>query len=152
MELTFAFETPEKASETLAFIKTVGGFSTWDRLAEYLVKRSTNKEVFVIAREFDAPIDRVFEMWTDPKHLARWLPPGGAPMQFLSCDIRAGGGSRYAMNAPDRPQDVRALGRYLEITPPERIVYTQQFCRRRGAAPRGTRFATHLARRPCSPS
>jgi uncharacterized protein YndB with AHSA1/START domain len=127
MELTFAFETPEKAAETLAFIKTVGGFSTWDRLAEYLLKRSANREAFVIAREFDAPVERVFEMWTDPKHLAHWLPPGGAPMEFLSCDIREGGGSHYAMALPTG-QKMYGRASYLEITPPTRIVYTQRFC------------------------
>ncbi len=151
MELTFAFETPEKAAETLAFIKTVGGFSTWDRLAEYLVKRSANREVFVIAREFDAPIDRVFEMWTDPKHLARWLPScGAAPMEFLSCEIRVGGGSRYAMTLPTGHK-MYGRSSYLEITPPERIVYTQQFCDAEGRTARQS--ASHPpGQRRCSPS
>ncbi len=127
MELTFSFETPEKAAETLAVVKKFGGNSTWDRLAEHLVKGSANKEVFVIARAFEAPLGRVFEMWTNPVHLARWLPPGGAPMEFISCDIRAGGGSLYAMTLPNG-QKMYGRSSYLEITPPERIAYTQQFC------------------------
>jgi uncharacterized protein YndB with AHSA1/START domain len=37
---------------------------------------STGKPTFVINRTFDAPIARVFEMWTSPEHLAKWLPAG----------------------------------------------------------------------------
>ena len=66
-------------------------------------------------------------MFSTAATLVRRLPPGGAPMEFLSCDIRAGGGSRYAMTLP-HGQKMYGRSSYLEITPPERIVYTQQFC------------------------
>ena len=60
--------TPEAMVETRAIIKKHGGNSTWDRLAEYLEKESSGKEKFVINRTFDAPLDVMFQMWTDPKH------------------------------------------------------------------------------------
>ena len=82
-----ALATAEAANETKKFIKKAGGDSTWDRLAEYL--SPTDK--FVINRSFDAPLNMMFEMWTDPKHFSQWLPPTGFTMQYLKSDIKAGG-------------------------------------------------------------
>jgi uncharacterized protein YndB with AHSA1/START domain len=127
MEMILAFPTPEAAEETRKFIKKAGGNSTWDRLAEYLTKESTGKEQFVIQRSFDAPLELMFEMWTNPKHFARWLAPTGFQMEFVRSDIRPGGSSFYFMTGQG---GVKMYGRasYLEIKKPDRIVYTQQFC------------------------
>jgi uncharacterized protein YndB with AHSA1/START domain len=124
MDMTMALATPEAAENTRKFIKKAGGDSTWDRLGEYLAKQS-GKEQFVINRSFDAPLQTVFEMWTDPKHLSQWLPPAGFTMEFLRADIRTGGKSFYCMKAPNMTMYGRA--EYLEVAKP-RIVYTQQFC------------------------
>lgn len=127
MEMTMALETAEAAAEIKKFIRKAGGDSTWDRLAEYLAKEQSGKEIFVIHRAFDAPLDTVFEMWTTPEHVAQWLPPTGATMEFLRADIRAGGGSFYSMTTS---QGLTMYGRmhYLTIDPPRTLVYTQQFC------------------------
>lgn len=127
LDLSFVLATAEAAREIRAVIKKAGGDSTWDRLAEFLEERSTGRSKFVINRAFDAPLDRLFELWTNPVHLAKWLPPTGAEMQFLEADIRTGGRAFFVMTAPG---GVTMYGRteYLEITPPDRIVYTQQFC------------------------
>ena len=69
--------TPEAAEQTRKFIRKAGGDSTWDRLAEYLAKQESGKERFVINRAFDAPIETVWEMWANPDHFRRWLPPYG---------------------------------------------------------------------------
>ena len=61
--------TPEAAEETRKFIKKAGGDSTWDRLAEYLEKESSGKDEFVINRTFDAPLETMFEMWTESEAL-----------------------------------------------------------------------------------
>ena len=90
MDMTMSLATAEAAEETRKFIKKVGGESTWDRLAEYLEKESSGKEKFVIQRTFAAPLDVMFEMWTDPKHISQWLPPTGFDMQLLRSDIRPG--------------------------------------------------------------
>ncbi len=126
-DMTMALATPEAAEETRKFVKKVGGDSTWDRLAEYLEKESSGKEKFVINRIFDAPLDLMFEMWTDPKHISQWLPPTGAQMEFLRSDIRPGGSSFYSMPGPG---GMKMHGRieYLTIEKPNRIVYLQQFC------------------------
>jgi uncharacterized protein YndB with AHSA1/START domain len=127
MDMTMALPTPEAAEETRKFIKKAGGDSTWDRLAEYLTKESTGKEQFVINRTFDAPIEVMYEMWTNPKHFSKWLAPTGMSMKFIRADIKTGGNTFYEMTDG---KSLRMWGRahYLEIVKPNRLVYTQQFC------------------------
>lgn len=124
--MSMAFESPEVAEQMGAFIKQANGNSTWDRLAEYLEKQSTGKEKFVINRTFDAPLELMFEMWTNPEHISKWLPPTGMQMEVIKQDIKPGGGTFYLMSGPG----VKMYGRtqYLEINKPDRVIYTQQFC------------------------
>lgn len=126
MDMTMTLPTPEAAEQTRGFIKKAGGESTWDRLAEYLDKESFGKERFVLNRSFDAPIDVVFEMWTDKGHLAKWSAPAGSEVEFIRCDIATGGGSFYCMTVGESKMYGRT--EYKEIRKPDRIVYTQQFC------------------------
>lgn len=127
MEMTMALATAEAAAETKKFIKKAGGDSTWDRLAEFLEMETTKKDVFVINRTFDAPIDLMFKLWTDPKHVSKWMPPTGFDMDYIKADIRAGGESFYCMTGAD---GLKMYGKanYIEITKPNRLVYTQIFC------------------------
>jgi uncharacterized protein YndB with AHSA1/START domain len=69
----------------------------------------------------------MFEMWTDPKHFSQWLPPTGFTMKFLKADIKVGGTGFYYMSGAN---DIKMYGKvnYLELTKPNRIVYTQIFC------------------------
>jgi uncharacterized protein YndB with AHSA1/START domain len=127
LDLSMALATPEIAEETRRFIRKAGGESTWDRLAEYLGKRCAGKEQFFIARAFDASIERVYAMWTDPDHLAQWLPPQGATMRFLRAEPKVGGSSFYAMTFPDGAT-MYGLLKYMTLEKPDRIIYTQQFC------------------------
>lgn len=127
MEMTMTLPTPEAAEETRKFIKKAGGNGTWDRLAEYLEKESTGKEKFVINRSFAAPIDLMYEMWTDPKHFSKWLAPTGFDMQFHQADIKTGGKSFYSMS-DNKTTTMYGRAEYLEVKKPNRIVYTQQFC------------------------
>lgn len=127
MDMSMVCPTPEAAEQTRKIIKNAGGESTWDRLAEFLEKRATGTETFVINRSFDAPIDLMFEMWTDPEHFAKWLGPTGSTMEFIRPDIKPGGTSFYSMSMAN---GVKMYGRceYLEIRKPDRIVYIQNFC------------------------
>lgn len=126
LSLTFAFATPEVAAEMAGFIRKAGGESTWDRLAEHVGKRQTGQETFVINRSFDAPIAQVFDTWTNATHLARWLPPAGSQMRFIRADIAPGGSAFVVIAGEQGTMHVRFD--YLEIDPPRRIVYRQQFC------------------------
>ena len=127
MDMTMALETEEAAIQTKKFIKLASGNSTWDRLAEFLEKESSGKEQFVINRTFDAPLETMYEMWTNPKHFSKWLPPTGMTMEFIKADIKPGGRTFYLMTDGG---SLKMYGRaeYLEINKPNRLVYTQQFC------------------------
>ena len=127
LDMSMAFATPEIASEMEGFIKKAGGEATWDRLAEYLGKRLNGVEQFFIARTFDARIARVYEMWTEPQHVAQWLPPTGATMRFLRSEPRVGGVSFYEMTAANGAVMYGRVS-YRVLEAPTRIVYTQQFC------------------------
>jgi uncharacterized protein YndB with AHSA1/START domain len=127
LDMSMTFATPEIAEQTRGFIRKAGGEGTWDRLAEYLGKRISGKEQFFIARSFETSIDRMYEMWTDPAHLAQWLPPTGATMRFLRLEPRIGGRSFYAMTF-DGGSTMYGLLNYIALDKPTRIVYTQQFC------------------------
>ncbi len=126
MEMQMRLPTPEEADATRTLIRQLGGNATWDRLAEYLGKRMADKECFVINRTFDAPIDVLFDMWTDPKHFGAWLPPVGFTMDFLRAEIREGGTSFYRMSHGSNTT-LYGTATYLEITRPHRIVYLQRF-------------------------
>ncbi len=124
MDMTMALATAEAAAETRKFIKKAGGNGTWDRLAEFVEKKAfTDKEIFVINRTFDAPIETVFEMWTNPKHFSQWLPPVGFTMKFINAEIKTGGRSFWSMT---NGQDVTLYGyiNYLEIRRPDFLKYT----------------------------
>ena len=126
MEMSMAWPTAQAAAEAKKFIKLAGGYSTWDRLAEYLTFESSGRELFVINRSFDAPIGLMFDMWTDAKHFAHWMGPTGSSMEFMRSEVRQGGSSFYLYTAAD---NMKMYGRinYLEVERPNRLIYTQQF-------------------------
>jgi len=80
----------------------------------------------VITREFEAPRALVFEAWTRPELLKRWLlgPPGWT-MPVCEIDLRVGGAYRYAWRKGDTHMGVSGV--YREIVVPERIVCTENF-------------------------
>lgn len=135
LDMTMALETVEAARETRKFIKKAGGESTWDRLDEYLAKEGTGEERFVINRSFDAPIAKMWELWTNPEHFSRWLPPTGATMKFIEASIRPGGTSRYVMKT-DSGLTMYGRVHYLELTAPNKLIYTQEFCDEKGGPAR----------------
>jgi uncharacterized protein YndB with AHSA1/START domain len=130
MEMTMTFATPAAASATRSYVKKVGGESTWDRLAEFIAKRVHGREQFEINRSFDASIEVLFTMWTDPAHVARWTAPAGSTMEWISVDIKPGGSAFYSMT--DGKTTMYGKASYREIRKPDRMVYTQQFCDAKG--------------------
>lgn len=140
LDLSMALATPEAAEQARGFIRKAGGDSTWDRLAEYLGKRA-GKDQFFIARSFDAGIEQVYQMWSDPEHLAQWLPPTGATMQFLRAEPRVGGSSFYRMTGVG-DQVMYGLVKFIALNKPDLLVYTQQFCDEHERVTRPPFFAT----------
>jgi len=125
LELTMTFATVEAAEESKKAIKEYHGNTTWDRLAEYLEKQSSSKEVFVINRSFDVTISTLFNAWTIPEQLVAWSGPVGAQVEYLDVDIRTGGKAFYRM--PFGDSVMYGTVQYLEVIRPHRLVYVQQF-------------------------
>ncbi len=80
----------------------------------------------LITRVFDAPRRLVFEAWTKPKHLLRWWGLRSSTMTVCEIDLRVGGKWRYVTRAANG-QDFAFSGEYRDITPPERLVYTEEY-------------------------
>ena len=76
-----------------------------------------------IERTFAASRERVFEAWTDPELLARWLTPPGGTSANADVDLRVGGAWSITMKPPLWPSG-RGFGTYLEGKPPARLVFT----------------------------
>ena len=66
----------------------------------------------VVVAEFDASIERVWQLWADPRKLERWWGPPEWPATFTTHDLVSGGESRYHMTGPDGEQP----GGYWHIT------------------------------------
>jgi uncharacterized protein YndB with AHSA1/START domain len=79
----------------------------------------------VITRTFDAPARLVFEAWTQPELFVRWWVPKSAGLKLLSCtmDVRVGGEYRLEFDV-GAPEPAAFFGRYLEVTPHSRLVWT----------------------------
>ncbi|MEQ1691949.1 MAG: SRPBCC family protein [Gemmatimonas sp.] len=125
LDMCMTLATTEEANQARANIKAHGGNSTWDRLAEYLEKETSSKEIFVINRSFNASMETMFDMWTTPEHFAQWLPPTGFTMDFRRIDIRKGGDGFYTMTNGQFTMYGRVD--YLEVKRPDRLQYTQCF-------------------------
>jgi uncharacterized protein YndB with AHSA1/START domain len=84
------------------------------------VERKSDREL-VVTRTFNAPARLVFEAWTKPELFQRWWVPKSMGMTLVSfeADVRTGGTYRIEF-APG----VAFFGKYLEVTPPSRLVWT----------------------------
>jgi uncharacterized protein YndB with AHSA1/START domain len=90
------------------------------------VERKSEREM-VLTRTFDGPARIVFEAWTKPELLKRWWIPKSMGMSLLSCelDVRVGGKYRFVIGH-DASKSMAFYGKYLEVTPPSRLVWTNE--------------------------
>lgn len=77
----------------------------------------------LLEREFNASRDLVYEVWSEPKHLANWWGPTGFSMPFCDVDFRVGGQYRICMRSPEG-EDHWLRGEYKVIDRPQRLVFT----------------------------
>lgn len=80
----------------------------------------------VITREFAAPRQLVWDVWTQPKHIEKWFGPKEWNTRVESLDFRVGGRSTYVMAGPDGIEH-RFGGEFKEIVPIEKIVSTDEW-------------------------
>ncbi len=91
------------------------------------VERTSDREL-VATRTVNGPARLVFEAWTKPELMMRWWAPASFGITFLSCEIdaRTGGSYRLMFGHPASDQPMAFFGRYLEVTPPSRLVWTNE--------------------------
>ncbi len=80
----------------------------------------------VLERIFDAPREKVYRAWTEPKLLKQWFVPRPWTISGVSLDVRSGGSSLIVMRDPDG-NDYPNPGIYLEVVENEKLVFTDAF-------------------------
>lgn len=96
---------------------------------------------FSITRTLKAPRELVYQVFTEPKHLARWLSPEGFKNIHAASDFRVGGTYHYGLEGPNGLQ-IWGMQTFREIVPHKKLVYIQTFSDKAGG----------IARHPMSPT
>ncbi len=91
------------------------------------VERKSDREL-IVTRTFDAPVRIVFEAWSKAEVFKRWWAPASTGLKILSCemDVRTGGGYRLEISHPQAPKPLVFFGRYTEVIPDARMVWTNE--------------------------
>lgn len=86
-----------------------------------------SQDAVVIERIFDAPVDLIWQMWTDPDHFAAWYGPDGANIPVAKMDVRVGGARLVSMEVqtPNGAMQMWFTGEYREVVDNQRLVYTE---------------------------
>jgi len=86
------------------------------------VEQRSDREI-VVTRTFDAPARLVFEAWSKPELFQRWWVPKSMGMKLHACEMDVRTGGTYRLDFGD---GMDFFGRYLEVAPPSRIVWTNE--------------------------
>ena len=90
------------------------------------VQKKSEREV-VVTRTFDAPARLVFEAWSKPELFKKWWVPRSMGMTLRSCELDVRTGGKYCLVFGDDPANPMAFfGKYLEVVPNKRIVWTNE--------------------------
>jgi uncharacterized protein YndB with AHSA1/START domain len=91
--------------------------------AQTTVERTSEREL-VVTRTVNGPARLVFEAWTTPELFERWWVPKSFPMTLSSCEMDVRVGGKYRLVFEYEGSTMEFFGRYLEVTPPSRLVWT----------------------------
>jgi len=89
-----------------------------------------NDKEIIIERIFNAPVEKVWEAWTNPELVKKWWGPEGFTSPSVEIDLRVGGKYIFAMHGPagsEWDRDMYSAGIFKEIVPHERLVMTDYF-------------------------
>jgi uncharacterized protein YndB with AHSA1/START domain len=92
-----------------------------------MTDNSGSLDAVVIERSFDAPVDLIWRMWTDPEHFKAWYGPDGATIPVARMDVWVGGSRLVCMEmqTPDGSMRMWFAGEYRDVVENERLVYTE---------------------------
>jgi uncharacterized protein YndB with AHSA1/START domain len=85
------------------------------------VRKDPQRLTLTVEAEFDASVERIWELWADPRQLERWWGPPTYPAIFTKHDLAPGGRIEYHMTGPAGDQP-RGYWDVLEVEPPRRIL------------------------------
>ncbi|MGB5846773.1 MAG: SRPBCC domain-containing protein [Anaerolineales bacterium] len=86
---------------------------------------TVSKDAVVIERTLEAPVNLIWQMWTDSEHFKKWYGPTGFTVPVANMDMRVGGKRLVCMSSPDGSMKMWTTGEYTEIIPNQRLVYTE---------------------------
>lgn len=88
---------------------------------------SKEDKKLILTREFDAPPELMFDIWSSCKHLKHWWGPKEWPIDECEMDFRKGGEWRYCLRGPSEGDESWGLAVYQEISKPDTIIYKDHF-------------------------
>lgn len=93
-----------------------------------------SENAVVIERTFDAPVEVIWQMWTEAEHFKNWYGPNGFTVPVANMDVRVGGKRLIciAMQTPDHSMKMWFTGEYREVVPNKRLVYTDAMADEQG--------------------
>ena len=90
------------------------------------MERTSEREL-VVTRTIEGPAHIVFEAWTEPELLTRWWVPKSVPIPCCRARWTSAWGARTGSSSRSIPTTTMAFfGRYLEVSPPSRLVWTNE--------------------------
>jgi uncharacterized protein YndB with AHSA1/START domain len=87
----------------------------------------SNQQGLLLKREFNAPRELVYQVWTEPKHFGNWWGPKGYSLEVAKMDVRPGGMFLGCQKSPDGQHAMWGKFVYQEVHPPEKLVWVQSF-------------------------
>ena len=95
------------------------------------VERDFDSLSLILVAEFDAPIERVWRLWADPRQLERWWGPPSHPATVEQHDLTPGGGVIYFMTGPEGDRS-RGWWRVTSLDPPRSLEFTDGWANQDG--------------------
>ena len=91
-------------------------------------------DTVVMDRSFDAPVDVIWQLWTDPQHFGAWYGPEGATIPVAKMDVRVGGKRLICMEmqTPGGQLQMWFAGEYREVVANKLLVYTESMSDQNG--------------------
>ena len=93
----------------------------------------TINDELVIRRTFSAPIEVVWSVWTDSKHLTKWWGPAGMPIKVLTFEFHPQGIFHYCLTTPQK-QQMYGKFIFIEISKPNKLVFRNSFTDENGTS------------------
>ena len=90
-----------------------------------MTNETISEDAVVIERVFEAPVELVWQMWTNAEHFKNWYGPRGFSVPVAEMNLRVGGKRLIGMASPDGSLMMWTVGEYIEIVPHTRLAYSE---------------------------